>query len=86
MGPMLLREGDVAGRIAAEHESQDPGEADPIVDSFEPLCAGAEAICRCLDPALGRVDALCARLGLLVGRLTGRLVALSAGRLARAFG
>ncbi|HEV8637038.1 MAG TPA: hypothetical protein VG370_22690 [Chloroflexota bacterium] len=67
---MQLFDRDVVGRFAADRDHPEPRQADPIVDSFAPLCAEAEALCRRLDPALRRMDALCARLGLLVGRLT----------------
>jgi hypothetical protein len=73
---MLLRGGEGPAGIAAEPDDADRGEAaDPIVESFAPLCAEAEALCGRLDPLLSRVDALCARLGLVVGRLRAALVA-----------
>jgi len=72
---MQLRGGAGAAPAAARHASTDTSAADPVVDSFEPLCDQAEALCRRLDPTLGWVDALCARLGRLTERVRDRLVA-----------
>jgi hypothetical protein len=77
---MLLRGDGFADRLEAGRERADREPADPLVDSFAPLCAEAERLCGRLDPALGRVDELCAGLERLVGRLTVGLTAVGRGR------